>query len=206
MLRIDSQERGQNKNSIEGPQGGHRRLPKLARPSRKARAEKEGTPGKRSIPHLSRCVADCGKHNQSKAGGLEAPRSSLELQNRGLGASKSRPGGLKIEPRALQNRPKSPPRHHFEKTFNLRGSKGAGPLIFGGQNGQLGANSMCCARTAALQGGFEKQKVNARRGFLQQSVHRVQQSHESYAKNTCSSSVRHVPKSIKHRKNCGFVA
>ena len=47
---------------------------------------------------------------------------------------------------------------------------------------QLGSNSMCCARTAALQGGFEKQKVNARRDFIQQSVHHVQQSYESYAK------------------------
>ena len=30
------------------------------------------------------------------------------------------------------------------------------------------ANSMCFARTAALQGGYEKQKVTASRDFLQQ--------------------------------------
>ena len=71
---------------------------------------------------------------------------------------------------------------------------------------QLGSNSMCCARTAALQGGLEKQKVNASRNFLQQSVHNVQQSQESYAKNTFCTRVQHVPKLIKHRKNCGFVA
>ena len=68
------------------------------------------------------------------------------------------------------------------------------------------ANSMCCVRTAALQGGYEKQKVNASRGFLQQSQHHVQKSFESYAKNAFCSCVRHVPKSIKRRKNFGFVA
>ena len=41
---------------------------------------------------------------------------------------------------------------------------------------------MCCARTAALQGGYEKQKVNASSDFLQQSLHHVQKSFESYAK------------------------
>ena len=71
---------------------------------------------------------------------------------------------------------------------------------------QLGSNSMCCARTAALQGGYEKQQVNASRDFLQQSIHHVQKSFASYAKNMLCSCVRHVPKSIKHRKNCGFVA
>ena len=35
---------------------------------------------------------------------------------------------------------------------------------------------MCFARTAALQGGFEKQKVNASKEFLQQFVHHVQKS------------------------------
>ena len=72
--------------------------------------------------------------------------------------------------------------------------------------GALRSNSMCCACTAALQGGYEKQKVNASRDFLQQSVHNVQQSQERYAKNAFCSRVRHVPKFIKHRKNCGFVA
>ena len=71
---------------------------------------------------------------------------------------------------------------------------------------EFGANSMCCARTAALQGGYEKQKVNASRGFLQQSLHHVPKSLESYAKSTFCSCGRHVPKFIKHRKNCGFVA
>ena len=65
---------------------------------------------------------------------------------------------------------------------------------------------MCFARTAALQGGFEKQKVNASKGFLQQSMRHVQKSFESYGKNMFCRHVRHVPKSIKHRKNCGFVA
>ena len=65
---------------------------------------------------------------------------------------------------------------------------------------------MCCARTAALQDGYEKQQVNASRDFLQQSLHHVQKSFESNAKNAFCSCVRHAPKSIKHRKNCGFVA
>ena len=52
---------------------------------------------------------------------------------------------------------------------------------------QLGSNSMCCARTAALQGGCVKQKVNASRDFLQQSMHPVQPSFESYAKTTFGS-------------------
>ena len=63
---------------------------------------------------------------------------------------------------------------------------------------------MCFARTAALQGGYEKQKVTASRDFLQQSLHHVQKSVESYAKTAFCSCVRHVRKSIKHRKNCGF--
>ena len=71
---------------------------------------------------------------------------------------------------------------------------------------QLGSNSMCFARTAALQGGFEKQKVNANKDSLQQFVHHVPKSFESYARNMFCSRVRHVPKSIEHRKNCGLVA
>ena len=65
---------------------------------------------------------------------------------------------------------------------------------------------MCCARTAKLQGGYEKQKVIASRGSLQQSLHHVEKSFESYAKTMFCSRLRHVPKSTKHRKNCGFVA
>ena len=65
---------------------------------------------------------------------------------------------------------------------------------------------MCCARTAALQGGYEKQKVNASRNVLQQSLHHVLTSCESYAKYVVCTHVRHAPKSTKHRKNCGFVA
>ena len=79
-------------------------------------------------------------------------------------------------------------------------------LLFGTLGSPFGRRRMCCARTAALQGGYEKQKVNASRDFLQQSLHHVQKSFESYAKNMFGSRVRHVPKSIKHRKNCGFVA
>ena len=92
----------------------------MARPLRKARAEKEGTPGKRSVPHLSSCVAQCGKHNQRKADGLEGPQSSLKASNSRLEAPKWRPGGSKIEPRSLQNQGRSPPRRSCYKTFNLR--------------------------------------------------------------------------------------
>ena len=42
---------------------------------------------------------------------------------------------------------------------------------------------MCCARTAAQQGGYEKQKENACRDFLQQSLHHVRQCVESYQTN-----------------------
>ena len=59
------------------------------------------------FPHLSSYVVECGKPNQRKAGGLEAPQSSLEApksrleaKNRGLEAPKSRPGSSKIEVRA----------------------------------------------------------------------------------------------------------
>ena len=64
---------------------------------------------------------------------------------------------------------------------------------------------MRCARTAALQGGYEKQKVNASRDFLQHSLHHVQKSLESYAKNMFGSREWHVPKFMKHRKNCGLL-
>ena len=65
---------------------------------------------------------------------------------------------------------------------------------------------MCCARTAALQGGYEKQKRKASRDFWQQPLHHVLKSFKSYAKNAFCSCVRHVPKFIKHSKNYGFVA
>ena len=66
---------------------------------------------------------------------------------------------------------------------------------------------MCCARTAALQGGYEKQKVNASRDFLQHSLHHVQKSLESYAKNMFGSREWHVPKFMlanakNHRQMC----
>ena len=83
----------------------------------------------------------------------------------GLEARKSRPGASKIEARSLPNRGPDPPKsspepseRQFFKTSNLRGSKEADTLFLGGQRGQLGLNSMCCARTAALQGGKEKPK------------------------------------------------
>ena len=75
----------------------------------------------------------------------------------------------------------------------------------GTQIGQLGSNSMCCARTAALQGGNEKQKVNASRDFLQHSLHHVQKSFASYGKNAFCGCVGHASKPIKHCKTCGFV-
>ena len=59
---------------------------------------------------------------------------------------------------------------------------------------------MCCARTAALLGGDEKQKVNASRDFLQQSLHHVQKSFASYAKNAFCSCVGHASKPIKQCK------
>ena len=37
---------------------------------------------------------------------------------------------------------------------------------------------MCCARTAALQGGYEEQKMNASRDFMQQSLRHVQNVQE----------------------------
>ena len=82
----------------------------MARLLRKARAEKEGPPGKRFVPHLSSCVAECGEHNQRKAGGLEALQSSLEAAKSKLEAPKSRPGGSKIEAWTLQIRAPGPPK------------------------------------------------------------------------------------------------
>ena len=62
----------------------------------------------------------------------------------------------KIESRGLQNRAWSPPRRNFHKTSNLRRLWKAPILIFLALDGQLGSNSMCCTRTAALQGRKEK--------------------------------------------------
>ena len=112
---------------------------------------------------------------------------------------KSTPEPSKIKSRGLQNRVRRPPRRYFYKTFNLRSLRGGCILVFFRQHCQLGSNSMCFARTTALQ-------VNASRDFWQQSLHHVQKSFESYAKSVFFSCVRHVPMSIKHRKNCGFVA
>ena len=133
------------------------------------------------------------------------------------GGSTIEPGGFKIEVWGLQNRaprplkssprsPKSSPEAFntpFLVMLKLRSFRK------GGSNSDLfaiRANSMCCARTAALQGGYEKQQVNASRDFWQQSKHHVRKSFESYTKIMLCSCVRHVPKSIKQRKNCGFVA
>ena len=57
---------------------------------------------------------------------------------------------------------------------------------------------MCFARTAALQGGFEKEKVNASKEFLQQFVHEVQKSFESYAGNMFCSRVRGMVRSLEN--------
>ena len=51
---------------LKAPKGAHRRLPTLARPLRKARAEKKGAPGKRSVPHLKSSAAKCGKPYQRR--------------------------------------------------------------------------------------------------------------------------------------------
>ena len=48
---------------------------------------------------------------------------------------------------------------------------------------QLGSNSMCCARTAALHSGNEKQKVNASKVFLQQSLQHVEKCRQE--RNVC---------------------
>ena len=40
--------------------------------------------------------------------------------------------------------------------------------------GRVWMDSMCCARTAALHCGNEKQKVTASKAFLQQLLHHVQ--------------------------------
>ena len=53
---------------------------------------------------------------------------------------KSRLGASKIEPGGLQNRARSPPRRHFLKTLNLRGSKWAAGINFIGFKSQLGPN------------------------------------------------------------------
>ena len=42
----------------------------------------------------------------------------------------------------------------------------------------LGGGGICFVRTAALQGGFEKQKVNASMDCWQQPVHHAQESFE----------------------------
>ena len=44
-------------------------------------------------------------------------------------------------------------------------------------------DSMYCARTAALQGGYEKQKVNASKVFLQQSLQHVEKCRQE--RNVC---------------------
>ena len=93
----------------------------------------------------------------------------------------------------------------FDAGFRGRHKESMG-LMSGTHGSPFGRRRMCFARTAALQGGFEKQKVNASRDFLHQSLHHVQKSFESYARNMFCSRVRHGPKSIKHRKNYGFVA
>ena len=42
-----------------------------------------------AFPHLSSYVVECGKPNQRKAGGLEAPQSSLEASKSRLEAPKA---------------------------------------------------------------------------------------------------------------------
>ena len=54
---------------------------------------------------------------------------------------------------------------------------------FWGNLTQLGSNSMCCARTAALHSGNEKQKVNASKVFLQQSLQHVEKCRQE--RNVC---------------------
>ena len=106
-------------NSIEGPQGGTPPPPKIGKAFEEGKRRKGMSPRQETVPHLSNGVAECGKHNQRKAGGLEAPRSSLETSKLRLETPKSRPGGSKIEAWGLQNRDQSSPRRPFQKTFIL---------------------------------------------------------------------------------------
>ena len=105
---------------LKAPGGGTAASQTVARLFRKARIEKGGTPGKRSVPHLSSCVAECGKHNQRKSGGLEAPQSSLEASKSRLETLKSRPGGSKIDAWRLQNKDRNLPTHNFLRTSNIK--------------------------------------------------------------------------------------
>ena len=98
---------------LKAPKGGHRRLPHFGKAFEEGKSRKGMNPRQETVPHLSSGVAECGKHNQRKAGGLEAPQSSLEASKSRLEAPKSRPGGSKIKPWGLQNRAWSPPRRHF---------------------------------------------------------------------------------------------
>ena len=99
--------------NIEGPQGGKPPPPNFGKALEERQRQKRKEPqGKSSFPHLSIGVAECGKHNQRKAGALEAPQSSLDASKSSLEAPKSRPRAFKIEARGLQNRGWSPPRRH----------------------------------------------------------------------------------------------
>ena len=84
---------------MKAPKGGHRRLPHFGKADEEGKNTKGMNPRQEIVPRLPSGVAECGKHKQRKVGGLEAPQSSLER----LEAPKSRPGGFKIEPGALQD-------------------------------------------------------------------------------------------------------
>ena len=105
---------------LKAPKGGHRRLPHFGKAFEEGKSRKGMNPRQEIVPHLSSGVAECGKHNQRKAGGLEASQSSLEALKSRLEAPKSRPGGSKIKAWRLQNRPKRPPRRYFLKASILR--------------------------------------------------------------------------------------
>ena len=62
-----------------------------------------------------------------------------EAKNR-FQALQNRAGSVKIEASGFQNRAWRPPRHHFQKTSNLRGSKRAVPEVFSGFMSQLGSH------------------------------------------------------------------
>ena len=95
---------------LKAPKGGHRRLPHFGKAVEEGKNTKGMNPRQETVPRLPSGVAECGKHKQRKAGGLEALQSSMEaLKSRSgafkieAGASKSRPGASKIEPGALPN-------------------------------------------------------------------------------------------------------
>ena len=97
---------------LKAPKGGHRRLPHFGKAVEEGKNTKGMNPRQETVPRLPSGVAECGKHNQRKVGGLEALQLSPEASKSKLEAPKSGPGGSKMEPWSLQNRAWSPSRRY----------------------------------------------------------------------------------------------